>query len=205
MRARESGMLEEEYWNSFFDAETAVERLLDATAVAGDLVEFGCGYGTFTLPAARHAGCTVTALDIEPEMITRVRHKAKAQGLANIRAVQRDFVALGTGLLAGTQSGVLIYNLLHLQQPVALLRETYRILRPGGSLLVIHWRSDIPRVPSLDIRPRPEHCRAWKEEAGFVQISSADLSPCCPYHYGLIAKRLFRRRSTLAMTIALPM
>lgn len=31
-------------------------------------IEFGCGYGLFTVPAARRMALQVTMLDIEPEM-----------------------------------------------------------------------------------------------------------------------------------------
>jgi len=44
MKGRESGMPEEDYWQSFFYADGVVETLFDAAGVAGDLVEFGFGY-----------------------------------------------------------------------------------------------------------------------------------------------------------------
>jgi hypothetical protein len=85
----------------------------------------------------------------------------------------------------------MIFNLLHLEQPVDLLREAYRTLQDGGVLSVIHWRSDIPtpRGPSLAIRPTPEQCREWMAEAGFRAIESVDLQSCCPFHFGLLARR----------------
>jgi hypothetical protein len=124
-------------------------------------------------------------------MVAYVRQKAETFALPNIRTEQRDFVEHGTGLKAGTQIHAMIFNLLHLEQPVALLQEAYRVLQSNGVLSVIHWRSDIPtpRGPSLDIRPRPEQCRAWLEEVGFLDIESVDLQPSCSYHFGLIARR----------------
>lgn len=191
MKGRESGMPEEAYWASFFDAEAAIERLFGAGGVAGHLVEFGCGFGTFTMPAAKRTGGIVTALDIEPQMVACMQQKAADRSLSNIRAEVRDFVAQGTGLNDGTQAHAMIFNLLHLEQPVALLREAHRILKPGGTLSIIHWRSDIPtpRGPSLDIRPRPDQCAAWMGEADFLNVEPVDLQTCCPYHFGLIAKR----------------
>jgi ubiquinone/menaquinone biosynthesis C-methylase UbiE len=191
MKARESGMPEEVYWNSFFDTEMAINILLGPEILEGDWVEFGCGYGTFTLAIAKHIRGVVTALDIEPDLTSALHQKMTEQGLSNIVAVLRDFVANGTGLESLSQSGVLIYNLLHLEQPEVLLNEAYRVLKPGGYLSVMHWRSDIPtpRGPSLDIRPRPDQCQAWMEEAGFQQIQTVDLTSCCPYHFGLVAKR----------------
>ncbi len=191
MKVRESIMPEENLWESFFDAEAAIETLFGAGEVAGDLVEFGCGYGTFTLPAARRARGVITALDIDPLMVDRTRQKAEAQGLHNVRVQVRDFVSQGTGLNTGSQAHAMIFNLLHLEQPGALLREAHRVLSYGGKLSAMHWRSDIPtpRGPSLDIRPRAEQCQAWLEEAGFLNIESVNLQSCCRYHFGLVASR----------------
>ncbi|MBI1904893.1 MAG: class I SAM-dependent methyltransferase [Rhodocyclales bacterium] len=191
MKGRESGMPDEDLWRSFFDAEAAVEQLLGQDGVRGDLVEFGCGYGTFTLPAARRTTGIVAALDIEAAMLAHVRARAARAGLSNIRAVPRDFVAHGTGLASASQAHAMIYNLLHLEDPVALLREAQRVLQPGGVLSVIHWRCDIPtpRGPPLAIRPTAEQCRQWMAEAGFGSIAHVDLRDCCPFHYGLVATR----------------
>jgi hypothetical protein len=65
------------------------------------------------------------------------------------------------------------------------------VLGTGGAVSVIHWRSDIPtpRGPSLDIRPTPEQCREWMQEAGFTAVQTIDLQSCCPYHFGLLGRR----------------
>ena len=191
MKGRESGMPEEAYWSSFFDAEAMIETLFGPTTEPGDIVEFGCGYGTFTLAAARRTCGIVTALDIDPEMVATVRQKAEALAIPNIRTEMRDFVGHGSGLSTGTQQHAMIFNLLHLEQPVTLLQEAHRVLQAGGELSVMHWRSDIPtpRGPSLSIRPTPEQCRAWMTEAGFHRIESVDLQTSCPFHFGLLAKR----------------
>lgn len=191
MKGRESGMPDEAWWATFFDPEEALDRLLRIESSPGNIVELGCGYGTFTLPAARRTRGLVTTLDIEAEMVRSVQQKARSCQCDNIDAIVRDFVASGTGLDDGSQSHAMIFNLLHLDEPVALLREARRNLHDGGTLSVMHWRSDIatPRGPSLSIRPSPEQCRRWMEEAGFQNIQSIDLQPCCPYHFGLIAQR----------------
>lgn len=190
MKGRESSMPDEAYWASFFEADAAVDRLL-GLSVEGNVIEFGCGYGSFTVPAARRTAGYVTALDIESEMVEIVRQKAVTFDLPNIQAEVRDFVAHGTGVATGSQAHAMIFNLLHLEQPVALLHEAYRTLQDGGVLSVIHWRSDIPtpRGPSLAIRPTPEQCHIWMAEAGFSAIESVDLQSCCPFHFGLLARR----------------
>src|SRR5579885_1451544 len=134
----------------------------------GDVVEFGCGYGTFTLPAARRMTGRVYALDIEPAMVTATCRKATEAGLTNVSARVRDFVAEGTGLADGSVGYALLFNTLHIEDPVGLLREACRVLAPGGLAVVIHWRADIetPRGPPPAIRPTPAQCRGWGDAAG---------------------------------------
>lgn len=191
MKGRESGMPEEAYWASFFDPEAALDQLLIQGNSLGHTVEFGCGFGTFTLPAARRTTGIVTAFDIEPAMVEAVRQKADVEKRDNVRPEVRDFVADGSGLESASQAHAMIFNLLHLENPVALLREAHRVLGPGGVLSVIHWRSDIatPRGPSLAIRPTPAQCQAWLQEAGFTAVRSVDLQASCPYHFGLLGRR----------------
>lgn len=191
MKGRESGMPDEAYWASFFDPEGILDRLLVNKGDSYNLVEFGCGYGTFTLPAASRTRGQVTALDIEPVMVSLVEQRAREMGISNIRAELRDFVEHGTGVEDGSQGHAMVFNLLHIEQPCALLREAYRTLQPGGIASIIHWRSDIetPRGPPLVIRPRPEQCAIWLAEAGFDSVMHVDLGLAAPYHFGLLAQR----------------
>ena len=84
MKARHSGMPEEAQWSSFFEPEAALD-LLTGYRIDGEVVEFGCGYGTFTLPCARRTSGGVNALDIDPEMTALVLERAKSAELDNVR------------------------------------------------------------------------------------------------------------------------
>jgi ubiquinone/menaquinone biosynthesis C-methylase UbiE len=188
MKGRESAMPGEAYWASFYDADCIVTKLDCAKEQREHIVEFGSGYGTFTLPAARRTSGTVHALDIEPELVALVQQRAREAGLANVRASVRDFVAQGTGLPDASMDHAMVFNLLHLEDPVRLLQEAFRVLKPGGMISIMHWKFDpaTPRGPSMDIRPRPAQCRHWAEAAGFRFLRDQDLSECCQWHYGLL-------------------
>jgi SAM-dependent methyltransferase len=189
MKTRESGMPGESLWATFFQPDEILDRL-GLHSGPGDIVEFGCGYGTFTLPAARRSTGIVHAFDIEPDMVAITSAKAKAEQLANVRAHVRDFVQEGTGLPSGSVQYVMLFNILHAEQPHLLLAEARRVLRSGGLLGIIHWNYDAatPRGPSMSIRPKPEQCRDWALEAGF-QLLPPGIIALPPYHYGLTVRK----------------
>jgi len=189
VKGRQSGMPAEQYWNSFFDADCVLSKL-DCNERCGDVLEFGCGYGLFTEAAARRTDGTVYALDIDPEMVEATRLKLAKAGLSNVRVEQRDFLADGCGRPDQSIGYAMVFNLLHIEEPVALLREARRAMVAGGKLAILHWNYDptTPRGPSMDIRPRPEDCRIRAEQAGFRFVRFEPL-PCCRYHYGLVAQK----------------
>ena len=189
MRTRESGMPAEDIWEGFFDAEATV-RKLGLRAECESVLDFGCGYGTFTIAAARIVRGVVHALDVEPEMVDLTRRKAEAASLENVDPRHRDFVVDGSGLPDASVDYAMLFNILHAEQRELLLREAWRVLKEGGSLAVIHWNYDpnTPRGPSMAIRPKPEQCRTWAEQVGF-QLSPPGLIDLPPYHYGFVFRR----------------
>ena len=191
MKVRDSGMPDEPMWVGFFNP-AAILRTFGIGAEVIDLVEFGCGYGTFTLAAAGMVSGTVHALDIEPELIALVQEKCRMAGITNVHAMVRDFVAQGSQLPDDSMDAALLFNILHHDEPVALMAEARRVLRPGAGLAVIHWNHDptTPRGPSMEIRPKPEQCIAWGRQAGFV-FDERWRHNLPPYHYGLTFKKPF--------------
>ena len=176
MRVRDSGMPDETYWESLFDVPLILDRL--GLSRARNVAEFGCGYGTFTVPIAQTATGTVHTFDIDPAMIDRTRERVA--GLP-VMCESRDVIADGFGV---TADKVLLFNILHCEKPVGLLRHAAAALAPGGEVAVIHWvYRDTPRGPRLDVRPRPEQLIAWAAEAELSQVGGIIDLP--PWHYGI--------------------
>lgn len=169
-------MPDEALWESLFDVPLILARL--GIDQFHDVAELGCGYGTFTVPIVRAIRGTLYTFDVDSEMVART--KARATGL-NVICEIRDVVESGFGVEV---DAVLLFNILHCEQPVELLRHAKNALRPAGEVLVIHWRQgETPRGPALDIRPRPEQIVLWAAEAGLRPVGEVIDLP--PWHFGL--------------------
>lgn len=184
MKVRCSGMPEKTYWESLFNVNLILDKMQINEGI-GSLVEFGCGYGTFTLPCADRISGSVITIDIEDKMIQIASSRASLKN--NISFVKRDFIAEGTGISDNSVDYVMLFNILHHINPIELLDEAYRILKVGGKAGLVHWNYDpnTPRGPSMDIRPKPEEIKKWAQEAGFklIEDNYIDLPP---YHYGFL-------------------
>lgn len=176
-------MPERDFWESLFNVPLILDRLGLSRFV--DVAECGCGYGTFTVPVAERIGGTLYAFDIEPEMVDTTL--ARSQGLPVVGRV-RDVVAEGFGV---SVDAVLLFNIVHCEDPVGLLKQAAAALRPGGRVLAIHWRSDLttPRGPSLAIRPTPLSVTGWATRAGLKAGEPVDLPP---WHWGIELSNLSR-------------
>jgi SAM-dependent methyltransferase len=189
MKLRESGMPEEAYWETLFDVPLILDRL-GVDARLRDVVELGCGYGTFTIPVAKRISGTLTALDIDGAMIERTKEGAAAAEAFNVVCEIRDVLVDGFGGEPGSKDACLLFNILHCEEPVRLLLEAARVVKPGGVVMVIHWRYDAstPRGPTMDIRPRPEQIIEWAARAGLVAAPDSILD-LPPWHYGITFRR----------------
>jgi ubiquinone/menaquinone biosynthesis C-methylase UbiE len=185
VKIQDSGMPEVQMWESFFDQELILSKL-QLTHEIEDVVEFGCGYGTFTIPTARIVCGMVHALDIEQEMLNITNSYALEEKLSNVKCLLRDFISNGSGLPHDSVDYAMVFNILHAEQPVELLKESYRILKVDGIVGIIHWNYDstTPRGPAMNIRPQPKQCREWAKQAGFT-LTNDDIVDLPPYHYGM--------------------
>lgn len=125
-------------------ATAALDRL--GPAAGRRLLDVAAGSGALSVTAARR-GFEVTAVDLSPAMIGRLRARADDQGL-HIDARVMDGHALDLGDdsfdVAASVYGVMVFP--DLQRG---LRELARVTRPGGKVLVVSFGALPPDVEMI--------------------------------------------------------
>ena len=188
MKARESGMPEKKMWEQFFDVNKILNELEVNTEIE-KLVDFGFGYGTFTIPASKKIKGNVYAYDIEETLIQELDSRLKKHNIKNVILFNKDFINERTAFQNEEVDFVMLFNILHAEKSADILKETYRILRNKGRLGIIHWKYDstTPRGPSMSIRPKPEELKNMLVNSGFSILKYNINLP--PYHYGILAQK----------------
>jgi ubiquinone/menaquinone biosynthesis C-methylase UbiE len=116
-------------------ARTIVSRL--GLSPGMKALDAGCGPGRLTIPLAAAVGPNgeVLAVDIQEDMLSRVRVKVKDQGLQNVTYLQ---TGLGQGKLPRERfdRAVMVTVLGEIPDQSAALQEVFTALKPGGLLSV---------------------------------------------------------------------
>jgi ubiquinone/menaquinone biosynthesis C-methylase UbiE len=141
----------------------------------GDTIaDIGAGTGYFASPMADAAGPLgkVYAVDAQAEMLEHLRAKLETNRTANVELVHAE--ADATGLPGATCNLLLLANVWHeFDDHAAVLRESKRVLAPGGRIAILDWRPDVERDagPPLDHRIPAAHCMQDLLTAGFVNTA----------------------------------
>ena len=146
--------------------------IAEGTVVA----DLGAGGGWFTIRLARRVQPTgrVYAQDIQPEMIGSIERRVAREGLNTIVTT-----VLGTASdpkLPGPVDVVLIVDAYHeMSDPVALLRNVRRYLRPGGRVGILEaTKAGYGPGPPMEERVDPEIVIRDAEAAGLKLKSRGD-------------------------------
>ena len=99
-------------------------------------LDYGCGTGCFSIPAARMVGESgkVFALDCFPRQLEVVTRRSRKEGLTNIEVILSE---CDTGLPDACVDVVWMCDVLHeVQDRRAVLEEVHRVLRREGTLVI---------------------------------------------------------------------
>ena len=125
----------------FFWEHVGQRTVEQAGLHTGDAVlDVCCGSGGSALPAGKAVGPTgqVIAVDIAENLLKRLKAKAELAGLAHLRAVQGELENLCIAT-ASVDVALCIFGLNYARSIPAGLQELWRVVRPGGKLIVGTW------------------------------------------------------------------
>ena len=141
-----SSNITEEYWSRFPDTydkkmeyvvgkelREAIAQELNLLPALGELAELGCGTGIFTETIVQKSRSMV-ATDLSESLLAVARRRIGDHPKVKIQKEN----CMATSFPSEALDSVFMANLIHvIESPSALLEECYRILRVGGTLVIV--------------------------------------------------------------------
>jgi len=158
-------------------------RVLDMLQKVGirkgqTILDFGCGYGMYTIPVAKIAGKQgrVYALDKDKEALDVLMQKTKSASLKNVERMETSG-ELEIELTDESVDVVLLFEVFHsfyfpqAEDRRRLLGEIYRIMKPSAFLSISVWPNLIEtetedEIENADFRLEKEACETLTDNKG---------------------------------------
>lgn len=152
------------------------------------VADFGAGSGYYSIALAKLVGENgrVYAVDIDPELLLKIKTSALEHRLTNIDLLQGDIeTEEGSGLKSDSIDRGIVSNILfQIQNKQAVLKEVFRVTKKQGKVLIIDWEDSFGGLgPKKEMVFSKDAAKKMLTEVGFVfdrEISAGN------HHYGII-------------------
>jgi len=150
-------------------AELQPEKIIEHLNVsnADTVADLGAGPGLFTIPLAKRTEREVYAVDVEPQMLERIKQTMEKENIGNIQCVVSDLenIDLADHSVTRVLNTFMIHEVGDIKR---VIDEMKRILNPGGFLLLMDWEAvESEEGPPLEIRIPSEKMEGMLKEKGF--------------------------------------
>jgi len=153
------------------------------------VLDFGCGLGGPAFHLAKKHNARVIGVDVDPSLIEKANNSTQARGF--ISSV--NFTTIHDNLLSFADATFDIIfskeSIIHVQNKQALFKELYRVLKPGGMIVIMDWfwkgwspSQDFLQCWNFDSYGTAMHFATITEyvsfltQAGFIDVESDDSS-----------------------------
>ena len=152
------------------------------------VVDLGAGSGFYSFEAAKKIGPSgrVYAVDVQKDLLERLRSVGAANGLHNIEVIWGNAEKIGGSKVRESIADRVIASnvLFQIEKPDDFALEIKRVLKPGGKVLVVDWSEASALSPKTLVPVMT--AQALFEKAGFKLDQSFNAGE---HHYGLIFTR----------------
>ena len=173
----------------FSDPKHNIEQLgLSDGMIVADL---GTGSGFYAIEAGKAVAPMgkVYAVDIQKDLLDRLRTEANRAHVRNIEIISGDIEKLGgTKIREGNVDRVIAANVLFMiEDKKSFANEIKRILKPKGAVLIVDWAASFSQMgPHADHVVYKDKALKLFTDAGFKvekEISAGS------HHYGMIFRK----------------
>jgi ubiquinone/menaquinone biosynthesis C-methylase UbiE len=150
------------------------------------LVEIGAGTAFFSIAFLQHAKPSkIYACDVSEVMINWIKENVVPK-YPNIVPLKTEEVSIP--LNDGIADLVFMINLHHeLDNPTLTVKESYRILKPGGNIFIADWKKkNMTEGPPMKIRWLPDQVKKQLQNSGFKQV---DFFNELPKHFLVVGEK----------------
>ena len=156
------------------------------------VADLGCGNtGHFVFPLSKAVGeeGMVYAVDVFKPALDGVDSRNKIEGRKNVQLVWSNLEIFGATKIEPNSLDIgFIINTLHQskKQP-AIIRESVRLIKTGGELVIVDWEShSLPLGPSFGERVTKKDLKNFAKEFNLTLLKDFKASE---YHFGLVFRK----------------
>lgn len=156
------------------------------------VADIGAGSGAYSILLAKAVGDSgrVFAVDVQQNLLTRLKSIAEAEHLHNMEIIWGDGEKIGGTKLKDDFLDVAVVSnvLFQAENKAGLVSEVKRILKKGGRVFVIDWSESFDNLgPTANMIVAPATAKEMFKKAGF---EIADNFLAGAHHYGFTARKL---------------
>ena len=156
------------------------------------VADLGAGTGAYSFLLAKAVGPNgkVYSCEVQKDILTRLDNEVRERGIKNIQTVLSNVEThQGTKLRDQSVDWVVVANVLfQIEDRPGFIKEISRILKPGGSVLLVDWSESFGNLGphAKDVIPKADAIHLM-ETSGFRQTSLVVNGGS--HHYALVFKK----------------
>ena len=156
--------LEEETLSPLEAQERLIEKLVSLLTLTPEtkLLDVGCGMGGSSLYLAKQCGLSTTGITLSAKQVKIATEAAAQAGLSNqVHFYVEDALEMSS---IQDHSIDVLWSLESCEQFFAkdlFVKEAYRVLKPGGQMMLATWCSDREEYRDADAKKYQKLCRAF--------------------------------------------